>query len=997
MRETLKSILTPLASLRLTVVLLVLCMLLIYAGTWAQVDAGVWHVQKRYFHSLFVWIPFQVFFPRPKVGQAGIPGGFPMLGGYLLGLLLLINLIAAHGVRFKLSWKRSGVILIHLGLILLLVGEGITSSMAVESQMTIEEGSSSSYSQDIREVELAIVDPSSSKQDEVWAIPASRLREGTSISDPSLPVSVKIESYYPNSSLLGPMQAGAKKDARATAGSGVGLTVVPRALTAGTDADAVDAPSAYVTLTSNGQSIGTYLASLFIDRPQEFNANGKTYLLSLRFKRIYHPFTVHLYDFRHDKYPGTNIPKDFSSLIRLVDSRHDVDREVRVWMNNPLRHAGYTFFQSGFKPGDTATILQIVKNPGWTLPYVACAIGALGLLIHFGIRLIMFLIKRMDQAAIALSTPTKPAKDEAASTVLPTLTALGIVVGVYLLALGYVFRPVGPKTEFDLKTFSTLPVQHDGRIQPLDSLARNSLKMLAGRESAVVNGQRLGPVRVLADMIAQPEKAVTYPIIRIDHPQVIGMLNLDPKQKRYSLRQILDARDKLQEQWERARAVEPKQRDLFQNKVMELAEKIRLYMDLGQMESLRLIPPGEKGEDWQPLGQVAHGGIANASGAGKTYLNLVDAYHDHQPAKFNEEVRVYAQSINEKLPAEQSKVRFEALFNRFDPFTQSIVLNLVGFMLACLSWMFWGPPLRRAAIFACILALVLHTGGLLARMYITGRPPVISNLASTAIFIGWGAVVLSIILELIFRNGLGSATATMMGFISLLIANRLSLAGDTLKVLQAVLDTNFWLATHVVIITLGYSATFLAGFLGILYVFQAIFSPNFTKEDSKELARMIYGVTCFAVLFSFVGTILGGIWADQSWGRFWGWDPKENGAVLIVLANALVLHARWGGLVRERGIACLAIFGNIVTSWSWFGTNMLGVGLHSYGFMDAALMWLLVFVASQIAIIGVANLPMTWWRSALATKSGRGFAVEPATAAGVGTGAAAGTRAVARG
>jgi hypothetical protein len=126
---------------------------------------------------------------------------------------------------------------------------------------------------------------------------------------------------------------------------------------------------------------------------------------------------------------------------------------------------------------------------------------------------------------------------------------------------------------------------------------------------------------------------------------------------------------------------------------------------------------------------------------------------------------------------------------------------------------------------------------------------------------------------------------------------------------------------------------------------------------------MIYGVVCFGILFSFVGTVLGGIWADQSWGRFWGWDPKENGAVLIVLWNALVLHARWAGLVRERGLAALAIGGNIITSWSWFGTNMLGVGLHSYGFMDSALLWLLMFVGTQLALIAVANIPIQHWRS----------------------------------
>ena len=124
----------------------------------------------------------------------------------------------------------------------------------------------------------------------------------------------------------------------------------------------------------------------------------------------------------------------------------------------------------------------------------------------------------------------------------------------------------------------------------------------------------------------------------------------------------------------------------------------------------------------------------------------------------------------------------------------------------------------------------------------------------------------------------------------------------------------------------------------------------------------MYGITCFATLFSFVGTILGGIWADQSWGRFWGWDPKENGALLIVLWNAIILHARWGGLVRDRGLAVMSVFGNIVVSLSWFGVNMLGVGLHSYGFMDKAFGTLVTFIASQLAVMALGMIPLKYWR-----------------------------------
>jgi ABC-type transport system involved in cytochrome c biogenesis permease subunit len=261
-----------------------------------------------------------------------------------------------------------------------------------------------------------------------------------------------------------------------------------------------------------------------------------------------------------------------------------------------------------------------------------------------------------------------------------------------------------------------------------------------------------------------------------------------------------------------------------------------------------------------------------------------------------------------------------------------------------------------------------------------------------------------LVLEKIYPIGIGILVASFVGFVTQIIALHLALSGDTMEMMRAVLDTNLWLATHVVTVTLGYASTFLAGFLAIVYIILGIFTKRLTQpldakaaigltavtalaapvvaipvvglavgkgmssqigkvEIGKVMAKMVYGIVCFATLFSFVGTVLGGIWADQSWGRFWGWDPKENGALLIVLWNATILHARWGGLVRERGLMNLAVVGNIVTSFSWFGVNMLGIGLHSYGFMDAAFKWLMLFIGSQVAIILLGLLPQKLWRS----------------------------------
>jgi ABC-type transport system involved in cytochrome c biogenesis permease subunit len=338
------------------------------------------------------------------------------------------------------------------------------------------------------------------------------------------------------------------------------------------------------------------------------------------------------------------------------------------------------------------------------------------------------------------------------------------------------------------------------------------------------------------------------------------------------------------------------------------------------------------------------------------------AWRKHDTASFEHIVGLYQASLDRRYAKQAQKARVETIFNAAEPFYAGMWIYLGAFLFAAVSWIKWPEPARLSAWGLVALGWLIATGGIITRMWLEGRPPV-TNLYSSAIFIGWGSVGLCLILEATFKNAIGTAAAGMVGFATLIIAQHLALAGDTLEMMRAVLDSNFWLATHVVVVTTGYASTFLAGALAIIYVLRGVLTRTLDKDTADALARMVYGIVCFATLFSFVGTALGGIWADQSWGRFWGWDPKENGALIIVIWNALILHARWGGMVRQRGLICLAIFGNIVTSWSWFGTNMLGIGLHSYGFTAAAFWWLSAFVVSQLALIALANLPLEKWRS----------------------------------
>jgi hypothetical protein len=330
------------------------------------------------------------------------------------------------------------------------------------------------------------------------------------------------------------------------------------------------------------------------------------------------------------------------------------------------------------------------------------------------------------------------------------------------------------------------------------------------------------------------------------------------------------------------------------------------------------------------------------------------------PADFNRALDAFRASTASfpEVRNVAEKTAYEAWLNRFNPTDLAKWLYVLAAVVCFSSFLVGRRPLNRFVFWMLVGTLLLHTFALASRVYLTGRPPVV-NLYSSAVFIGWACVLAGLALEGLHANGIGNLVAAISGALTLMVAYGLD-SGDTMHVLQAVLDTQFWLSTHVITVTLGYGATFLAGVLGIFSILQRIAerwkASNAsqriaTRSEQDQLYRMTYGVVCFALFFSFIGTVLGGLWADDSWGRFWGWDPKENGALMIVLWNAAALHARWDRWLGPRGFALFAIGGNIITAWSWFGTNQLGIGLHSYGFTSGVLMLLAGFVASQLVLI----------------------------------------------
>jgi len=584
-----------------------------------------------------------------------------------------------------------------------------------------------------------------------------------------------------------------------------------------------------------------------------------------------------------------------------------------------------------------------------------------------------------------------------------------------------------PEAGFRTREFGKLPVMLNGRIQPMDSAARNALLQIRARQSV---GQ-MNATAWLMETMMDPIAADNLDVFHIDNPELLNLLQLPEQQKYYSFDQIRPHYDDLAQQAKCINDIEDADRSAFECQLLKLNNALEIYQQLkwslcrpdtedfsaqlaayqqsipsgvvaahargaGQSydtaalnrllnfmagygkqansASLLVVPPAQNAksrDDWQNIGvsliNAARG--SDIEPVVKDYAAMVTAYQRNRPDDFNRAVRNCHEDLSHTgFDLELNKAAREFFFNEFQPFYKAIVIYVTAFLLALIALLTFAlapklsETLRRSAFWLVILGGVIHTFGLLFRIWLEGRPPV-TNLYSSAIFIGWGCVVLGIILERIFAVGLGSAAASFAGFVTLVIAHNLTFGGDTMEMLPAVLNANCWLTTHVVVVTLGYAATFMAGLLGITYVLLGLFTPLLKHESGKmelgkTLAKMVYGIICFATLFSFTGTVLGGIWADQSWGRFWGWDPKENGALLIVLWNAIILHARWGGIIRERGLMNMVIFGNIVTSWSWFGVNMLGIGLHSYGFMDAGFKWLVLFAASQIVLIILGMLPV---------------------------------------
>ena len=1194
-RETAWELLRALGSLKITVVMFLAANFLLFVGTLAQDEKSLPEVKAEYFNCWVAQVPFSDFFPVTIFGESTLTGWFPFPGGATIGLILLVNLIAAKATRFHIaakgsrllwggvvsvvggllallviltghqtdglqgkppiayetvwqlmqigsavaavglaavalsgkrrrlvrislaiaalsaggaavgmlfggeSWRmnepglrimwqlmqssvaslvllaglimvfgaRGGNVLIHIAVGMLMFGQFAFGDRQIEERLNLVEGQTSNMVCRTDEIELACIEVAEETEtkEDVTAISGRLLKAragGEPIALEDLPFDIKVLEYLTNTSVT---RVGPFAENRATAGLGKSWLAIGRPPEGGASSKS-NVAAAYVQLVDrkNGKDLGVFLVPQFLnDRSQLFmeaegdicdtvdTASGP-WRIQLRFRREYKPYEVRLDDVRRINYSASETPRDYSSFVTFTDEATGTEQPGRIWMNNPVRYRGETFFQSNYSKIQLAdgsmsemTGLQVVENAGWLIPYVACVLAFWGMLAHFGGTFVRFADRHEregenkspdNEAAATVGRDGMRGKKKRSSQIREpnVLLQKGWLAPVLALSLvGLIALPAArvKKSSPDASDWSgagEIPVMHEGRVKPLDTVARNTLQLLSNRTSVEMPETEQGPngkisaTQWLLAAMADSDWVGDAPVFRIDAREVLDLFDLTRRSgHRYTLNELQGGREALQKQIAKARELLPEERTFFQKKCAEINRKLMVYDVIRfaydtpvppridgadeearqeAIEQLRLtiqrsrlldnehppavIPPQQgapvdqvsagPANEWQSLYSAVTRAMVARMFEGREgqpayqpnpaifpFLELL-AVVDGQPSEFNGKLKEYKSAIRSFPVVKETagKADFEAWYNGFNPTSISRWLYLLAIVLSFISFLAWRSGLNQFVSWLLLGTLILHTFAIGARIWLTGRPPVV-NLYSSAIFIGWGCVVAGLALEVLFRMGIGNLAAALSGALTLMVAYGLD-TGDTMHVLQAVLDTQFWLSTHVVTVTLGYGATLLAGLLGTCALVHRMWVGRIkpAQQDTKTAAgvqdrlyRMTYGVVCFALFFSFIGTVLGGLWADDSWGRFWGWDPKENGALMIVLWNAAVLHARWDRWIGQRGFALFAIGGNIITAWSWFGTNQLGIGLHSYGFTSGVLMLLGGYVLSQLLLIAL--------------------------------------------
>lgn len=928
-----RSALRPLASLKLTTLLLLLILVEVLVGTLIQTREGLWASQRWIFHN---WL-----------------GGMPFLCG-----LAVINLVAAFLVRFRWAWRNTGLLVSHLGLLALLLSGAAGLYASRSSSVDLGTLEPASAGQVPGEWEL-VVRTSHQADAPHWGHPLENLHPG-----------VKVE-LYPG----GPVAKVLEKAANGTLSKDGSPKVKPREK----EPDA-NIPVIALELEGNAKPERLALADV-----QPFAPLGKDALIFLQRRQHRLPFTLQLLSFRRETHPGSTRPKAFESRVKVIEGSSA--REAVISMNHPLRIGHFTVYQASWRTdeqnGTERTILAVVENPLDQLPYYATLLIALGLSIHFLPRLrrrpalaALFLMAATSTQAAQTTQPLAP--------VLPQPPASLLSLPIQIDGRVKSFETFAEHTLLELSGRSTLSglsapqwltavLLSPEQVADLPAIliehpdTRDALG-LSGKERDRYPWRSIKPLGLKIDALARAASG-----------------------RAAEERSALD-RDllRLSDAWARYASLENALAFLRPGSVAYLADSLRparTFLEMAQnsvrhavlLDSLASLPPErrtasdtlriawyrqtfEKAAMWRtsvfpvlprpdstelpwqsPGTEMLERGLTDPGFArtAADWDSLSRAWSRSDAPAMERSARSLTDSVISRAGTSLRPLALQAegLYNRIRPFRWAAAL----FWLALVPglWGAWKERdlLLRLSAGLSLAGLAAVVAGMGLRMAITLRPPV-TNLYETFLFVCAVAVPSLLLAGHLRRWVPGAPLAALGGAMLLMLAGSFGADGDTMPVLVAVLDSNFWLTVHVLTITVGYAGVVASGLAAHWHLVQL-------RRGRNDGAEVVRGLMAFGLFFTFVGTLLGGVWADQSWGRFWGWDPKENGALIIVLWAAALFHARKAGQIANRGFSVGAVLSISTVLFAWFGVNLLGVGLHSYGFTEGTFLGLAAYAVLQ--------------------------------------------------
>ena len=947
---TISSVLQRLADLRIATVLLLVFAIETLVGTLLQAKIGIWGAQQLLFHNWF-----------------GVP---------LIGALAIVNLLCALCVRIR--WKRhnTGLILLHIGLLSLLFSAGVGSLTSQSGSIELVPGQASERATHNTDWEL-VFEVFSDTGISSWSQDLAKMQTGKSLDFGPFAPDIFVKVILSNG----------------TKGPGKSIIAIRKQQNPEEWTPAV--------LLHNDSVLTVAKSSWFVNSQQRLTLQRKGFKL---------PCRITLKSFQRSYHPGTAMASAYQST--LLVNENGATREVRISMNQPLRMGDYTFYQSSWSndptTGQDHSILAVTRSPLRNGPYAATLLIGLGLFLH-----VVFLFYRGKRSSstvpltalfIAFFTlqQTVHAQTNVPLQVPAMLMQLPIQVDGRVKPLEtyaqQLLVQISGKSTIHWKSPQGEVIKLDARQwlgklllgENMDSLpiflienpeTRDALG-LEGKERDRYSWNQIMPVGLRLNNFATIAQGFAPKDRSSLHRDVLRVA--DSWNRYYSILHALDFDRKhnillpytsFLDFARHSQSIRPHVDSLLSQHPDSVDVNGRAYLawvdaSLASAdpwaETEFAVSPVMQGSTFtwtSPGPELLRAGLDNTDFAEQMgiWSRLREAWANGKQDSLNLQAGLLYDTVTHFAGNHNLRVRAlqaEHIYNRIDPFYRALLLYffmLIPAFFAIRSNKSW--LVKMAALFG-FGALALQGIGIALRMYITLRPPV-TNLYETFVFASACAVFILLVLGHFRKWNPATALAGIVGASLMMLARRYGTDGDTMPVLAAVLDSNFWLTIHVLTVTLGYAGVVAAGLVAHWHLAQI--RLGVAVAQSNAAAKLVREIMMLGLLFTFVGTLLGGIWADQSWGRFWGWDPKENGALIIILWVAFQFHATPAGFFRLRGFSLASVFAIQTVLFAWFGVNLMGVGLHSYGFTEGTVYGLLAFALVELGFVGwcMSKQPVT--------------------------------------